>query len=105
MNSASNAVVDGYVPFDSYRTWYRVVGDLGANQAPLVVIHGGPAAGHDALLSYADLAGEGRAVVHYDQLGCGRSTKLPEADAEYWAIALFVEELLDPNRWKQLILV
>lgn len=57
------------------------------------MVHGGPAAGHDALLSYADLAGDGRGVVHYDQLGCGHSTKLPDADAGFWTFELFLEEL------------
>lgn len=93
INSANTTVVEGYAAFRSYRTWYRVVGNLGVHQAPLVVIHGGPAAGHDALIAYADLAAEGRAVVHYDQLGCGRSTKLPKADADFWTIALFLDEL------------
>ncbi|MGH3568688.1 MAG: proline iminopeptidase-family hydrolase [Pseudonocardia sp.] len=92
-NSANSTVVEGYAAFRSYRTWYRVVGDLDARQAPLIVVHGGPAAGHDALVSYADLAAEGRAVVFYDQLGCGRSTRLPEADADFWTFALFLEEL------------
>ncbi|KAJ1684765.1 hypothetical protein LUZ63_020036 [Rhynchospora breviuscula] len=41
----------------------------------------------------ATLAGDGRAVVHYDQLGCGRSTHLPDAPADFWDVGLFVEEL------------
>lgn len=93
IGSAEATVVEGYAEFHGYRTWYRVVGDLDVGLAPLVVVHGGPAAGHDGLVSYTDLAAAGRAVVFYDQLGCGRSTTLPDADADFWTIALFVDEL------------
>src|SRR5437588_3659124 len=78
---------------DDAETWYRVTGDLGADgPAPLVVLHGGPGATHDYLLSLADLA-EGRAVVHYDQLGGGRSTHYPDRGADFWTPELFVREL------------
>jgi L-proline amide hydrolase len=56
------------------------------------VLHGGPGATHDYLLSLADLA-EGRAVVHYDQLGNGRSTHYPDRGADFWTVDLFVREL------------
>jgi L-proline amide hydrolase len=43
---------------------------------------------------YAELAARtGRAVVHYDQLGVGNSTHLPEKGADFWQVPLFVEEL------------
>src|SRR5436190_13166548 len=78
------------------QTWYRVAGDLRpddlAAPAPLVVLHGGPGATHDYLLSLADLA-EGRAVIHYDQLGNGRSTHYPDRGADFWTVDLFVREL------------
>ena len=49
--------------FGEAETWYRVTGDLqpgdGAAPAPLVVLHGGPGATHDYLLSLTDLAGDG----------------------------------------------
>jgi L-proline amide hydrolase len=86
-------VTEGYAPFGEWRTWYRVTGDLGAAKAPVVVLHGGPGATHEYLLSVADLAEQGRAVVHYDQLGNGRSTHLPERGAEFWTVELFVREL------------
>ena len=56
------------------------------------MLHGGPGATHDYLLSLADLADE-RAVVHYDQLGNGRSTHYPDRGAEFWTVDLFVREL------------
>jgi L-proline amide hydrolase len=77
-------------------TWYRVTGNLRPGDAdapaPLVVLHGGPGAAHDYLLSLTDLA-DGRAVIHYDQLGNGRSTHYPERGADFWTVELFVREL------------
>ena len=77
-------------------TWYRVTGDLRPGDttapAPLVVLHGGPGGTHDYLLSLADLA-ERRAIIHYDQLGNGRSTHYPDRGADFWTVDLFVREL------------
>jgi len=91
----------GYAEFDfgpepGLRTWYRVTGDLAdAARPPLVVLHGGPGATHDYCLTMADLAADGRAVVHYDQVGNGRSSRLPHriGDGEFWTVELFVAEL------------
>jgi|SRR5579862_35946 len=92
------AVREGTVPFAvdgaSADTWYRVTTSEGVgHRLPLVVLHGGPGATHDYLLSIADLAADGRAVVHYDQLGNGRSTHFPERGADFWTVDLFVREL------------
>jgi L-proline amide hydrolase len=87
-----SAVTSGYAPFRGYRTWYRVAGDLRAG-VPLVVLHGGPGCAHHYVLSIADLAGPQRAVVHYDQLGCGGSTRLPDEDPSFWTVELFLAEL------------
>jgi L-proline amide hydrolase len=86
---------EGEVDFRGHRTWYRATGELDpdAEQAPLVVLHGGPGAAHNYTLMMANLAGRGRTVVHYDQLGCGGSTHLPDAPAGFWTPALFVDEL------------
>jgi proline-specific peptidase len=73
---------------DGYRVWYRRVGDGPAT--PLLVLHGGPGAGHDYLETLEGLADE-RPVVFYDQLGCGRSDK-PD-DPSRWHIARFVREV------------
>src|SRR4051794_12779707 len=75
------------------QTWYRIAGDLGADRAPVVVLHGGPGAAHDYLLALEDLAAGGRAVVFYDQLGNGRSTHYPDRSADFWTVELFVREL------------
>jgi L-proline amide hydrolase len=94
-------VHEGTVPFpqggEEAETWYRITGDLRAGDAeapaPLVVLHGGPGATHDYVLSLADLAHGGRPIVHYDQLGNGRSTHYPDRGAEFWTVDLFVREL------------
>ena len=93
-------VREGTVAFplagEEAETWYRVTGELrpgdSSTPAPLVVLHGGPGATHDYLLSLTDLA-DGRAVVHYDQLGNGSSTHYPDRGADFWTVELFVREL------------
>ncbi len=83
----------GTVDFGPYQTWYRVTGDLDGGETPLVVVHGGPGAAHNYLLEIANLASTGRPVIHYDQLGCGRSTHLTDRGVEFWTVELFLEEL------------
>lgn len=83
---------EGYADFEGSKTWFRVEGDLDADAAPLVVLHGGPGATHDYLVPLWDLAGD-RAVVLYDQLGNGRSTHHPDRGADFWTVELFVREL------------
>ena len=101
MTAVQKAVREGTAPLDlggeTAETWFRVTGELRpddpAAPAPLVVLHGGPGASHDYLLSLTDLAEDGRAVVHYDQLGNGRSSHFPERGADFWTVELFVREL------------
>lgn len=78
---------EGTVEVDGNRVWYRRLGEGGI---PLLVLHGGPGAGHDYLGSLEGLAG-GREVIFYDQLGCGRSDR-PD-DASLWKIDRFVAEV------------
>ncbi len=83
----------GYVPFRGHKTWFRVTGGEQAALPPLVVLHGGPGACHDYTLRFAGLASPERAVIHYDQLGCGNSTHLRDADPGFWTVQLFLDEL------------
>ncbi len=78
---------EGLIPVDGGRVWYRSVGSGGV---PLVLLHGGPGAGHDVLEALEALGKSGR-VVFYDQLGCGRSDR-PE-DPSLWRMDRFVSEL------------
>ncbi|WP_131113950.1 proline iminopeptidase-family hydrolase [Lichenihabitans psoromatis] len=86
-------VVEGELPFRGFSTWYRVTGDLASGRTPLVVAHGGPGCTHDYVDSYKDLALTGRAVIHYDQIGNGRSTHLRDRGADFWTVDFFLAEL------------
>ncbi|MGH2549949.1 MAG: alpha/beta fold hydrolase, partial [Thermomicrobiales bacterium] len=62
---------------------------------PLLVIHGGPGAGHRYLRKLERLA-TNREIVFYDQLGCGDSLATNEAPAEgetLWEIQRFADEI------------
>ena len=84
---------EGHAEFQGYRTWYRVVGDLGSGKLPLVTLHGGPGGTHDYLEPCERLAAGGRAVIFYDQLGAGRSTHLRDKGPDFWTVELFLAEL------------
>ncbi|KAJ4305598.1 hypothetical protein N0V90_001129 [Kalmusia sp. IMI 367209] len=63
---------------------------------PLVAIHGGPGAAHESLLPLIDLHVKySIPVIFYDQVGCGRSTRLREKDRDekFWTVDLFIKEL------------
>lgn len=84
---------EGRAAFRDYETWYRINGALGGDKAPVVILHGGPGVAHNYVDAYKLLARDGRAVIHYDQLGCGNSTLLPEKGADFWTPQLFIAEL------------
>ena len=67
---------------------YRI---LGEGERTLVTLHGGPGAGSRYLGPLERLAGPGRRVVFYDQLGCGESDR-PSAPS-LWRADRFVDEL------------
>ncbi|MFK4106936.1 proline iminopeptidase-family hydrolase [Streptomyces sp. NPDC019531] len=83
----------GTVPFGEHRTWYRVTGELHSGRPPVVVVHGGPGSTHDYLLNLSELADDGWPVVHYDQIGNGGSSHLPDHGADFWTVQLFLDEL------------
>lgn len=96
----------GEIPFSHpatstpLKTWYEIHGSLsippGPPRRPLVVLHGGPGIPHDYLLPLVDLANTYSApVIFYDQVGCGRSTHLPEKKShdDFWTPELFLSEL------------
>jgi L-proline amide hydrolase len=90
---AAPMVTEGTVEFRDHHTWYRITGDPKSGKVPLVVLHGGPGCTHDYLLRLTALADSGRAVVHYDQIGNGRSSHLRDVPAEFWTPELFLTEL------------
>ncbi|MGY2282599.1 proline iminopeptidase-family hydrolase [Pseudomonas gingeri] len=88
-----NEIREGFAHFGPYQTWYRVTGDLANGRTPLVILHGGPGCTHDYVDAFKDIAASGHAVVHYDQLGNGKSTHLPHQDPSFWTVQLFLDEL------------
>ncbi len=86
------SVTEGYVPYHGYRTWYRIVGGQEEpGKLPLICLHGGPGATHDYFEPLEAVAGTGRRVVLYDQLGWGNSDH--PSNPSLWTVGLFVEEL------------
>ncbi|SFB74213.1 proline iminopeptidase-family hydrolase [Tropicimonas isoalkanivorans] len=83
----------GISPYNGYETWYRICGSLESEKLPLVVVHGGPGCTHDYVDSFKALAETGRPVIHYDQIGNGKSTHLPEKGADFWTVDFFLGEL------------
>jgi L-proline amide hydrolase len=83
------------VPFRGHETWVQITTPASprAGALPLFVLHGGPGMAHNYVRNIAALADEtGRTVIHYDQIGCGNSTHLPDAPADFWVPGLFVDE-------------
>ena len=87
---------EGKLPFtyngETYETYYLIVGSLDAG-TPLVTLHGGPGTPHSYLLPLTDLASSRRAVIFYDQIGCGNSTHLRNKPSSFWTPELFMSEL------------
>jgi L-proline amide hydrolase len=83
------AVLEDYVAFREYRTWYQVSGNLGSGATPLLALHGGPGSTHHYFEPLVGLAAE-RPVVLYDQIGCGGSDRPTDIE---WSVAVFREEV------------
>lgn len=73
---------------NGYSVWSKTVGD--GSGLPLLLLHGGPGAGHD-YLEPLEVLGSERPVIFYDQLGCGRSDK--PSRTELWTIERFADEV------------
>jgi pimeloyl-ACP methyl ester carboxylesterase len=101
--ASNQPTVEGQLSWDAPNagkpctTWYQVTGGPLKGRVPLVMLHGGPGGvGSPSLSPFLDLpALYGIPVVLYDQLGCGRSTHLPEkeGDTTFWNFELFYAEL------------
>ncbi len=64
---------EGYMDFEGCRTYYRIAGECTGERKPLLLLHGGPGSTHNSFEVLDRLADDGRALVMYDQVGCGRS--------------------------------
>jgi len=88
----------GFIPFrynrEDFQTWYTCYGGqvIPLLTRPIIVLHGGPGFTHDYVDPMKDLA-VNRPVIFYDQIGNGRSTRLPGNPTSFWSMDLFVAEL------------
>lgn len=90
------SIIEGWMPFkEKYHTYYRIVGEP-SDKPPLILLHGGPGSTHNYFEGFDDFAGQdGRQVIMYDQIGCGRSS-IPD-DPSMFCLDVWVQE------FKQLI--
>ncbi|MEM7690427.1 MAG: proline iminopeptidase-family hydrolase [Pseudomonadota bacterium] len=90
------------VEVEGGQIWVRVNGDLNAEKAPAIFIHGGPGGTHMGFGNLLSMADE-RAIILYDQLGSGLSD--PIADPAGRPVEHFVRSLeairaaLEIERW------
>ncbi|MGB5823851.1 MAG: proline iminopeptidase-family hydrolase [Proteocatella sp.] len=85
-------IVEGYMPFLEYKTYYRIVGECTGNKKPLLLLHGGPGSTHNYFELFDELAEDGRAIIMYDQLGCGLSATPSRPDL--WNAKTWIDELV-----------
>jgi proline-specific peptidase len=83
---------------EALKQWYTVFGTLPSPRGirPVVCLHGGPGVPHDCIRAIKNLYNTHNIpVIMYDQIGCGRSTHLPEkkGDQNFWVPELFLAEL------------
>jgi pimeloyl-ACP methyl ester carboxylesterase len=93
--STIRAALDGHVKISGgHKLWYRVHRPdlLQGDHAPLIVCHGGPQVPSDYLFDLERVGPPARAVVFFDQLGCGRSST-PPADSGAYSLSSGVEHL------------
>lgn len=85
-------ITEGYMPYLGYQTYYRIIGDLTHDQKPLILLHGGPGSAHNYFELLDPIATQGRALIMYDQLGCGLSATPSRPDL--WKAETWVDELI-----------
>lgn len=89
-------VREGYMPYLGYKTYYRIVGECKEGKKPLVLLHGGPGSTHNYFEVLDCLAEEGRAIISYDQIGCGNS--YVDGHPELWCDKTWDNELIQLRR-------
>ena len=91
-HATSVPVTEGYINFGEFKTYWRAAGDLGSAKPPLLLLHGGPGSTHNYMELLDPLAERtGRAIISYDQLGCGNSYL--DGRPELWKAQTWVDEL------------
>lgn len=86
-------IIEGYMPFAGYNTYYRIAApEIDTGKPPLLCLHGGPGSTHNYFEVLDNIADEdGRAVVMYDQLGCGNSYL--DGHPEMWTKEMWLDEM------------
>lgn len=84
-------IQEGFMPFMGYNTYYRIAGHTEEGKCPLLLLHGGPGSTHNYFELLDRVALTGRAVISYDQLGCGKS--FVEGHPELWTPETWLNEL------------
>ena len=92
--SPNTLIKEGRVSFNGFSTWYQVTGSTQSNRIPVILLHGGPGYPSFSMEPMEVLAKSNRALVRYDQIGCGKSSlkDIPH-DSSMFVIDLFVREL------------
>ena len=85
-------ITEGYMPFEGFKTYYRIVGESTEGKAPLVLLHGGPGSTHNYFEVLDKIAESGRQVIMYDQIGCGNS--FVEGHPELFNADTWIKELI-----------
>ena len=94
-------ITEGYMPYLGYKTYYRIAGECSGNKKPLILLHGGPGSTHNYFEVLDRLADEGRAIISYDQLGCGNS--YVEGHSELWCSETWMNELIELRKYLGLV--
>ena len=85
-------ITEGYMPFEGFKTYYRIVGESTKGKLPLVLLHGGPGSTHNYFEVLDKIAESGRQVIMYDQIGCGNS--FVEGHPELFNADTWIKELI-----------
>lgn len=85
-------ITEGYMPFEGFKTYYRIVGEKTEGKTPLVLLHGGPGSTHNYFEVLDKIAESGRQVIMYDQIGCGNS--FIEGHPELFNADTWIKELI-----------
>ena len=86
-------ITEGYMPFEGFKTYYRIVGERVEGKKPLVLLHGGPGSTHNYFEVLDKIAETGRQVIMYDQIGCGKS--FVEGHSELFNADTWIKELVE----------
>ena len=97
METSSKKIIEGYMPFMGYKTYYRIVGEGSSDKAPLVLLHGGPGSTHNYFELFDCLADTGRQIISYDQIGCGNS--YVDGHPELWVLDTWMNEFEELRKY------